>query len=451
MLYKNSLLLVDDEKSIRDTLKILFEDAGYDVYLAENGVGAIAIIESHLIDVVVTDLRMPKMDGIELMHQAMAIDKNIQVIFITAYADIKSAVHAMKAGAFDYVQKSFTSDEILIVVEKAIEKRRLIEENTRLKRQINGTSNHSGIIGKSPKIQMIFTLIDRIANTKATVLLTGESGVGKEVFARLIHNKSNRKDESFVVINCGAIPETLIESELFGFEKGSFTGADKNKIGKFEQAEGGTMLLDEVGELPLNVQVKFLRVLQERQLERIGATESKKINVRIIAATNKDLMKEASLGNFREDLFYRLNVIHIHIPPLRERREDIPLMADHFMMEYNIEYGKNVTMIDMDALDFLISHAWRGNVRELKNVIERAIAIADVSDETLTMSHLNAYLSMEHSNDISQDTITLKDYEKIVIQNTLKKVNHNKSKAADLLGIKRQTLYKKIKEYSIDV
>jgi two-component system response regulator AtoC len=450
MLIKNTILLVDDEKSIRDTLRILFEDAGYDVYLADNGYDAIAKLESHLIDVVVTDLRMPIMNGIELMHQALKVDRNLQVILITAYADIKSAVDAMKAGAFDYVQKSFSSEEILVVVEKAIEKRKLIEENTRLRKQIDETMKHTGIIGKSPKIQAIFTLVDRIANSKATVLITGESGVGKEVFARLIHNKSDRKNEKFVVINCGAIPETLIESELFGFEKGSFTGADKSKTGKFEQADGGTILLDEVGELPLNVQVKFLRVLQERQLDRIGSTESKSVNVRIIAATNKDLVEEIRMGNFREDLFYRLNVIRLHIPPLRERKEDIPLMIDHFMDEYNNEYGKSIDMIDMDALDFLISHDWKGNVRELKNVIERAIAISDPSETTLTTNHLSDYLNSDNVLTASQDTITLKDYEKIIIYNTLKKANFNKSKAADLLGIKRQTLYKKMKEYSID-
>ncbi|MBV1758705.1 MAG: sigma-54 dependent transcriptional regulator [Dethiosulfatibacter sp.] len=450
MLSKNTILLVDDEKSIRDTLKILFEDAGYDVYLADNGSAAITILESHLIDVVVTDLRMPKMDGIELMHQALKVDKNLQVILITAYADIKSAVDAMKAGAFDYVQKSFSTEEILVVVKKAIEKRKLIEENTRLRKQIDETMKQTGIIGKSPKIQGIFTLVDRIANSKATVLITGESGVGKEVFARLIHNKSDRKNEKFVVINCGAIPETLIESELFGFEKGSFTGADKTKTGKFEQADGGTILLDEVGELPLNVQVKFLRVLQERQLDRIGSTESKSVNVRIIAATNKDLTEEIRMGNFREDLFYRLNVIRLHIPPLRERKEDIPLMIDHFMTVYNDEYCKSINMIDMDALDFLISHDWKGNVRELKNVIERAIAISDPSDTTLTTSHLSDYLNSDNVLTASQDTITLKDYEKIIIYNTLKKANFNKSKAADLLGIKRQTLYKKMKEYCID-
>lgn len=450
---KTTILLVDDEKSIRETLKILLEDAGYKVLLAKDGFEALEYLKDYIIDILITDLRMPKMDGIELMEKALEIYPYIQIIFISAYADIKCAVKAIKMGAFDYIQKSFCVEELLVTVEKAVERKRLIEENYKLRKQIEKSYQYDGVIGKSEKMQLLFSMVDRIASSRATVLLTGESGVGKEVFAKLIHKKSSRRDKKFVTINCGAIPENLIESELFGHEKGAFTGASYTKIGKFEQANGGTIFLDEIGELPLSMQVKFLRVLQERQFERVGSLKSINVDVRVIAATNKDLLEEVKKGNFREDLYYRLNVVNIKIPPLRERKDDIPLLAEKFLDEFSKEYNKKLKLIDIETMNILVQHPWKGNVRELRNVIERSVVVAEENEEILSNHHLPSEIIGQENISESRwkEGITLKEFEKILIINTLKKVNGNKSKAAEILGIKRQTLYNKIKEYNIDL
>ncbi|MGH4139166.1 sigma-54 interaction domain-containing protein [Clostridium sp.] len=310
---------------------------------------------------------------------------------------------------------------------------------------------YDSIISYSKKMKEIFSTIDVIAKCKATVLLVGETGVGKEVLAKLIHNKSDRRDKRFVVINCAAIPENLIESELFGHEKGSFTGASCKKIGKFEQAQGGTIFLDELAELHLNMQVKFLRVLQEKQLERIGASDLIDLDVRIIAATNKDLSKELENGNFREDLYYRINVVKIQIPPLRERYEDIPMLSKIFLDEFSKEYDKNLKEIDMETMHILLNYTWNGNVRELKNAIERSVVIAKKNEKVLMKSHLPIEISRDNDfHELKGKTeITLKEYEKILIIYTLKNVGGNKTKAAEILGVKRQTLYNKMKDYDI--
>lgn len=447
MLEKHTILLVDDEMSIRETMKIFLEDRGYKVLTASNGFEALDYIKEYMIDILITDLRMPKMDGIELMKKAFEVDSNIEVIFISAYTDIKKAVEAIKLGAYDYITKSFTVDELVHIIEKALERRKLIEENNNLKRQLEGHYDFEGVIGKSEQMQSIFSLVNRIANSKATVLLTGESGVGKDVIAKLIFKKSQRYNKNFVAINCGAIPENLIESELFGHEKGAFTGAITRKIGKFELANEGTLFLDEVGELPLSMQVKFLRVLQEKQFERIGSLESIKVDFRIIAATNKDLYEEVKKGNFREDLYYRLNVVNIKIPPLRERIEDIPLLAERFLNEFSKEYNKNLKFIDIEVLNVLTDYEWKGNVRELRNVMERAVVVAGVNEEILTVKHLPEEIVGSYNQEREKVVMTLKDYERLIIMNTLKKFKGNKTKAAESLGIKRQTLYNKLKEY----
>ena len=448
-----TILLVDDEKSIRETLKMLLTENGYKVVLASDGFEALDILKNQFIDILITDLRMPKMDGIELMERALKTDPYLGVIFISAYADIKCAVSAIKLGAFDYIQKSFTNDEFLITVESAVKRKKLLEENRHLKRKLENNYKFGQVIGKSDKMQLIFSMIDRIAQSKATVLLSGESGVGKEVFAKLIHERSKRKDKNFVVINCGAIPENLIESELFGHEKGAFTGANQVKIGKFEQADQGTVFLDEVGELPLSMQVKFLRVLQEREFQRVGSLESIKTDIRIIAATNKNLMEEVKNGNFREDIYYRLNVINFEIPPLRERKEDIPLLAEHFLESFTKEYNKDLKIIDIEALSILVNYPWLGNVRELKNTIERAVVVAEKNEETLTKNHIPKEILGEDNNMqyTANEKMTLKEFEKIFITNTLKQTNGNKTKTAEILGVKRQTLYNKIKEYEIKI
>lgn len=450
---KFTLLLVDDEKSIRETLKIVLENAGYIVITAGDGFEAIEHLNYNMVDILITDLRMPGMNGIQLMEKALEIDPFIETIFISAYADIKAAVKALKMGAFDYIEKSFSTEELIFTVKKAVERKKLIEENQNLKRRIDGEYSYEGVIGKNAKMQRLFSLVDRIANTKANVLLTGESGVGKDVFAKLVHKKSSQDLEKFVPINCGAIPENLIESELFGHEKGAFTGAMHTQRGKFELAHKGTLFLDEIGELPLPMQVKFLRVLQEKQFYRIGSEKSIQVDVRIIAATNKNLMEEIKRGRFREDLYYRLNVVNMEIPPLRERKEDIPLLAEKFLSEFAKEYNKNLRYIDIEAIDYLVDYKWKGNVRELRNAMERAVLFADFKEEFLLKEHLPMEITGITKEDKSKRKVhmSLRDYEKIIIENTLKRNQGNKTKVAEILGIRRQTLYNKIREYNIDV
>ncbi len=447
----NTLLIVDDEKSIRETLKIILNDLNYNVLTACDGFEAIDIIKSNIIDILITDLRMPKMDGVELMRKAIEIDPYIETIFISAYADIKAAVKVIKMGAFDYIEKSFSTDELVFAIERAVERRNLKEENRNLRRRAECRYIYEGVIGNSEKMQIVFDMVNRIAKSKASVLLTGESGVGKEVIANLIHKKSNRCNKNLIVINCGAIPEHLIEAELFGFEKGSFTGADHMQKGKFELAHEGTLFLDEIGELPLQAQVKFLRILQEKQLYKIGSEKSINVDVRIIAATNKNLTEEVRNGNFREDLYYRLNVISIEIPPLRERKDDIPVLAENFMAQYSNEYDKKLKYFDPIASDFLLKYDWKGNVRELKNAIERSVLIAHEEEEFLMKEHLPMEITgLDYKYCFEEKTEkTLSDYEKEIIESTLIRFSGNKSKTANALGIKRQTLYNKIKEYNL--
>lgn len=448
-----TLLLVDDEKSIRETLKIVLESQEYRVITAKDGYEAIDYLEQNMIDILITDLKMPGMNGIQLMERALDIDPFIEVIFISAYADIKSAVKALKMGAFDYIEKSFSTEELIFTVRKAAERKNLVEENRNLRRRLYGEYNYEGVIGKSENMQRLFYLVDRIARSKANILLTGESGVGKDVFARLIHKKSSQELKRFVPINCGAIPENLIESELFGHEKGAFTGAIQMKRGKFELAHNGTLFLDEVGELPLPMQVKFLRVLQEKQFYRVGSEKSIQVDVRIIAATNKDLMEEIKRGRFREDLYYRLNVVNLEIPSLRERREDIPLLAEKFLVEFAEEYNKKMKYIDIETLEYLMEYEWKGNVRELRNVVERSVLFADSDEELLLKEHLPIEITGIVKERVSKDKkhMSLRDYEKIIIENTLKRNDGNKTKVAGILGIRRQTLYNKIKEYNIQI
>jgi DNA-binding NtrC family response regulator len=446
-----NILIVDDEKSIRETLKIIFNNLNYKVFTAQDGFEAINIIKSNIIDIMVTDLRMPLMDGIELMQQALNIDSSIETIFISAYADIKAAVKVVKMGAFDYIEKSFSTDELIFTIEKAIELRKLKEENRSLRRRIEGKYNYDGVIAKSEAMQKIIDMVNRVANSKANILLTGESGVGKDVMANYIHKRSNRAENSFIVINCGAIPENLIESELFGHEKGSYTGADRMGKGKFELADKGTIFLDEIGELPLHAQVKFLRVLQEKQIYRIGSEKSISVDVRIIAATNKNLSEEVEKGNFREDLYYRLNVVNLEIPPLRDRKDDIPVLAEYFLMEFSKDYDKKIKYFEVEALNYLMDYEWKGNVRELKNVIERSVLVANDEEELLLKNHLPKEITGLDLNDDINDNKekTLADYEKMIIENTLKRYEGNKTKTAEVLGIKRQTLYNKLKDYNL--
>ncbi|NPV44734.1 MAG: sigma-54-dependent Fis family transcriptional regulator [Firmicutes bacterium] len=453
MMPEAKVLLVDDEAKIREILKLVLEKEGYQVNTAKNGSEALNILRDEYFDVMITDLKMPKMDGLELMREIKQKGIKVNVIFITAYADIKDAVEAIKLGAFDYLEKNFKMEELLSVIKQAVKEQKMKDENESLKKKLAGHSSFFGIIGESPKIKEIKDLIIKIANSQASVLLTGESGTGKEMFARAIHMCSKRKNKPFVAINCAALPQTLLESELFGYEKGAFTGALKQKKGKFEQANEGTIFLDEIGEMNIQTQSKLLRVLQEREYERVGGLETIKIDIRVITATNRDLEEAIKAGEFREDLYYRINVIPIHIPPLRERREDIPLLAEYFLKNFNADYKKNIELISMEVIDIFMEYDWPGNIRELKNVIERAVAIAEPDVDTLMPHHLRPQLiCSKKEKDLLeiQDGLSLAEFEKYYIYNTLKKVNWNKSKAAQILGINRQTLYNKMKELSIE-
>jgi DNA-binding NtrC family response regulator len=447
------VLLVDDEAKIREILKLVLEKEGYQVHTSKNGSEALSALENEYFDVMITDLKMPKMDGLELMREIKQKGIKVNVVFITAYADIKDAVEAIKLGAFDYLEKNFKMEELLSVIKGAVKEQKMIGENESLKKKLAEHDSFFGIIGESPKIKEIKDLIIKIANSQASVLLTGESGTGKEMFARAIHMCSKRKNKPFVAINCAALPQTLLESELFGYEKGAFTGALKQKKGKFEQANEGTIFLDEIGEMNIQTQSKLLRVLQEREYERVGGLETIKIDIRVITATNRDLEEAIKAGDFREDLYYRINVIPIHIPPLRERREDIPLLAEYFLKKFNVDYRKNIELISMEVIDIFMEYDWPGNIRELKNVIERAVAIAEPDVDILMPHHLRPQLICpKKEKDLLeiQDGLSLADFEKYYIYNTLKKVNWNKSKAAQILGINRQTLYNKMRELNIE-
>ncbi len=449
---KASLLIVDDEVSIRDTLKIALEQEGYRVKSACNGLEALQIAKEVDIDVLLTDLRLVGMDGIELMEAMMDVQSNFETIVISAYADIRKAVESIKLGAFDYLQKTFIIDELIISIRKAVERKQLLEENRALKKKLTSRYRFEDIVGKSGCIIALYNLIEKIAPGKANVLITGESGTGKEIFAKAIHKKSDRRFEPFVAINCAALPENLLESELFGHEKGAFTGALVRKTGKFEQADGGTIFLDEIGEISPVLQAKLLRFLQEREFERVGGLEKIRVNVRIIAATNKDLEKAREEGRFRDDLYYRLNVVNFEIPPLRERKEDIPLLSQYFLNQYNTEYNKEIGLISVDTLEYLMFYNWPGNVRELKNVMERAVAIADERDRTILPRHLpiNVLGGDSGHKEEGKGILTLSECEKHHIMNTLERVGWNKTIAAKKLNINRQTLYNKIKQYNID-
>ena len=446
-----TILIINNEISRMRNLKTALQSSGYKVKTVENRQQAIHYLKKNKVHVLISDFDTDQITGIGLIEEVLTINSSIAIIFIATNSDIKNVVKVMKSGAFDYFDKSFLMEELLFAIEKAIERKELIDENNSLKNKFQESCQYDGIVYKSEKMKEIISMIDSIAQSKATVLLMGESGVGKEVFAKMIHNKSMRKDKRFVVINCAAIPENLIESELFGHEKGSFTGASYKKIGKFEQAEGGTVFLDEMAELSLDMQVKFLRVLQERQLERVGSSNSINIDVRIIAATNKNLLNELEKGSFREDLYYRLNVIKIDIPPLRERKEDIGALAKTFLYEFSRDYEKNLKLIDIETMHILLNHAWKGNVRELKNVIERSVVIARKNEEVLLIKHLPIEINNSKCfiEGRERTEMTLKEYEKLIIIDTLNKANGSKTKAAEILDIRRQTLYNKIKEYHI--
>ena len=371
------VLVVDDEENIRLVLRTLLKKHGYDVEVADGGEAALAALEAFDPDVILTDVRMPRMGGLDLLGALKAKQHPATVIVMSAYGNVDLAIEAMKAGAYDYVSKPFKPDEIVLALRKAEERETLRRENRALKQQIQKENQFESILAKSPEMVAIFKTVTKIADYKTTVLITGESGTGKELVARAIHSSSSRKGSPFVAINCGAIPENLLESELFGHKKGAFTDANADRRGLFEEATGGTLFLDEIGELPLSLQVKLLRVLQEEHIRRLGDTKDVKVDVRIIAATHRDLTADVKAGRFREDLFYRIHVLSIHIPPLRSRREDVSLLIDHFVTRNNARLGTNIRGVSSEGRKLLLEYSWPGNVRELENTIERAMVLAE--------------------------------------------------------------------------
>ncbi len=445
-----TILVVDDEKNIREGLAEALSLDGFQVKTAADGAQGLAAVETGEIDLVITDLKMPALSGSDLLRTVVGRYPGLPVIILTGHGTIEDAVQAMRFGAFDFLTKPVNLDHLSILVKRALESRELARKNLELEAEVDVQRKTSAIIGSSAEMKKIFDLLRRVAPTKASVLITGESGVGKEVVADAIHNLSPRRAGPLIKVHCAALAESLLESELFGHEKGAFTGAAGRKRGRFELANEGTLFLDEIGDINQNVQIKILRVLQERRFERVGGEETIEADVRIIAATNRDLKKEIAEGRFREDLYYRLNVVNIHVPPLRERRDDIPLLAMAFLREFAQENGKRLEGFEPKARSVLYAHPWAGNVRELRNCVESAVVMARgplVGIEDLPPGVRSS--SEEHDVRLPSGS-SLADAEKILIRETLAAQNGNKSRTAEILGIGRKTLYQKIDEYGIE-
>jgi DNA-binding NtrC family response regulator len=447
------ILIVDDEAGMRKLLGRVLAKNGYDSVAAANGTEALRLAEAEQFDLVITDIKMPTMDGLQLLQELKNFDPALPIIVITAYGTVESAVQALRAGAYDYITKPFENDEIRLTVAKAFERERLLAENRYLHEELEGRYSFSGIIGSSESMNQVFEMSSSVASSNASVLITGESGTGKELIARSIHYNSSRKDKPFIVLNCAALPENLIESELFGHEKGAFTGATNAKKGRFELAHEGTLFIDEVGEMNPSIQVKLLRVIQEQEFERVGGSRTIHCDVRIVAATNKNLSEAVSDNTFRDDLYYRLNVINIHMPPLRDRREDIESLARHFLERYAAETGKKISDISPRALSCLLAYDWPGNVRELQNVIERAVVLA--RGESLTPLDFpqnlqgDAQICVDIPDRDGNLTELLEDLERQLIVQTLRRHDNSQTRAADALGIKRTTLRYKMEKYGL--
>ncbi|NUO49975.1 MAG: sigma-54-dependent Fis family transcriptional regulator [Polyangiaceae bacterium] len=469
---KKQILVVDDEANLRRVLSAQLTRDGYDVHVAEDGEAGLAYLREHHIDLVITDLRMPKVDGMEMLRAALRDDPSRPVVMMTAHGTVETAVEALKTGAFDYLTKPFDQDEVRLVVKKALRTRDLASADaTREEGEIepDETGARFGIIGQSQPILDLYTVLERVADTPTTVLVTGESGTGKELVARALHENSSRREGPFIKVNCAAIPKDLMEAELFGYERGAFTGAVASKPGRFELATGGTLFLDEIGELPIDMQVKLLRVLQESEFERVGGIKTIKVDVRLVAATNRDLKREIANGAFREDLYYRLNVVPIALPALRERAKDIPVLISHFVSKFNARLKKTVTGVDEPAMERLIGYPWPGNIRELENVIERAvlfcdgttIGIADLAEEVrgnATTSRASAPSLEAPKSDApvsssdglkEQVKAAMSRLERDLIERALKQTQNNVTHAARLLKISRKGLQLKMKELGL--
>jgi len=439
-----SILVVDDEFSVRDSLYNWFKNEGYRVDTAENGMEALRKLQEGPWDIALVDIKMPGMDGMELQRHIKKIDSTIILIIITAYATVDTAVEAMKEGAYDYLSKPIDPDKLSILIRNAVNQRRLIAENIQLKQKVEELSLQNEIVGDSPQIKKILEMIDTVAKTDATVMIRGESGTGKELVAQAIHGKSNRRYFPIISINCGAFPEGLLESELFGHEKGAFTGAQYKRKGKLEMANGGTLFFDEIGNITVKMQMDLLRVIETKQFTPLGSNKVVNVDFRIIAATNSDLEKKVAEKDFREDLYYRLNVFSIQIPPLRERTADIPLIARYFLEKYARSMSKDVTDISPEAMKILVQYNWPGNIRELRNTIERALVVVGEKDQ-IEPDDLN--LLFLSKTDPPGDS--LEEIEKAHVQRILEQSDGNISRSAEILKIDRVTLYNKIKKYGL--
>ncbi|OGR35522.1 MAG: Fis family transcriptional regulator [Desulfuromonadales bacterium GWD2_61_12] len=447
------ILIVDDEEGMRRLLVRVLGREGYETVAVASGAEALRLVQSEIFELILTDIKMPGMDGLELLAEIKAFDPALPVLAMTAYGTVENAVQALRAGAYDYLTKPFETDEIKLTVAKALERQHLLEENRYLHQELEERYRFTGIVGSSPGMARVFEMASAVAASNASVLVTGESGTGKELVARSIHFNSARRDKPFIVLNCAALSEGVMESELFGHERGAFSGAVATKKGRFELAHEGTLFIDEVGEMSLNAQVKLLRVIQEHEFERVGGTRTIHSDVRIVAATNKNLEEQVKKGAFREDLFYRLNVVNLHLPPLRERREDIEPLARHFLRKYALETGKRIEQLAPRAVSSLLAYEWPGNVRELQNVMERAVVLA--RGEAITSRDFPQALQGDEQICLQLPerggslTEILEDLERQLIVQTLRREGGAQTRAAASLGIKRTTLRYKMEKYRL--
>ncbi len=454
-LKRGKILVVDDERGMCHILKRLLSDQGYKVDTAGSGEIALKLIEEEEYDAALVDIRMPGIDGLMLLSRIHEHSKDTSVIMMTAYGTIEDAVTAMKKGAYEFITKPFNNDEVLAIVSNAVERKRLLDRNRLLSKELEQRNQLEGLVGNSRPMQELYNLIEKVAPTDSTVLILGESGTGKELVARAIHNQSQRKDENYVAVNCGALPRELIESELFGHEKGSFSGAHQRKIGLIESADGGSIFLDEIGDLPLELQVKILRVLEQKEIRRIGSVNAKQVDVRIIAATNRDLNKDIEKGTFREDLYYRLSIMDIRLPPLRERKEDIPLLVDHFIARFNQKMNRSVEGFEPEALRILMEASWNGNVRQLENMIQRCMIMRE--DGIIQVGDLPKDLTTETTRPgngfIDPSRVPLQKarelFEKEYLSQLLEANEYNVTQSALNAGISRRHLQELIKKYDL--
>jgi DNA-binding NtrC family response regulator len=447
---KLTILVVDDEKNIREGLSEALALDGYEVALAADGEAALRVFENGDVDLVITDLKMPKVSGEDLLKRVVSLYPTVPVIILTGHGTIESAVGAMREGAYDFLTKPVNLDHLSLLVKRALENRSLLLQNRALQEELEKKNQFASIIGKSKEMKQVFEMVRQVAPARTSVLITGESGVGKEMIAEALHYNSPRREKPLIKLHCAALTETLLESELFGHERGAFTGAVARKRGRFELANLGTLFLDEIGEINQNIQIKLLRVLEEKRFERVGGEETIEVDVRLIAATNKDLEQAIAQGTFREDLFYRLNVVNINVPPLRERKEDIPLLIAAFLAEFTGENRKNIDGIDSKARLALFNYAWPGNVRQLRNSIESAVVLC--KGTIITLDDLPPNVRGESSEEVIRIPVgaSLSEMEKEAIRATLQREGGNKSRAAEILGIGRKTLHRKLQEFGLD-